>query len=155
MIDLDPVFVLAHLLATTRQGPIPGFELRDVKSGALDLRVTGRPQAATCLFCRKTIASWKGRPAGKRTTRMRALPKSLDAAMREHTPACSEAWLWGVLSRWSTGFATPFERRSIETWRARFVRVETMFARLPHPPGSDIAQELEVALIAISRLWDP
>jgi len=58
-----------------------------------------------------------------------------------------------VLARWSTGFASPSETLAITTWRDRFPRVELVFDRLPAPPSSEIALNLEVALIQISRMW--
>lgn len=35
------------------------------------------------------------------------------------------------------------------------IRLPGIFDSLPQPPGSDMAQNLEVALIAISRMWTP
>ncbi len=163
MIDVESVIALQHLVTQTRPGRVRGFELHDVRTGQLDGRLTGRAQSATCMFCHRTVASWKGRPSPKRNPKGMLVPDVLDAAIRDHTPACAEAWMWTVLARWSTGFATDAERAAITTWRERDFMADPrrphapqmalVFDRLPHPPGSEVAQELEVALIAISRLW--
>ena len=145
--------VLLHLIENRRLTAVPEFELRDVRTETLDVRITGRAQSATCVFCRKTLVSWRARPASKRRTPL--VPLSLEHAISDHTPACAEAWLWSVLARWSTGFASPAERDAIALWRERDFGAEAaaLFDRLPQPPGSEVAQEIEVALIAISRTW--
>jgi hypothetical protein len=164
MIDVDSVLVLHQLVSRTLPRRIRGFELHDVRTGEPDARLTGRAQSATCLFCKKTVASWKGRPPAKRNPKGMLVPAALDTAMRDHTPECAEAWMWSLLARWSTGFATDVEQAAIATWRERDFMVDPrrphaanmarVFDRLPQPPGSELVQELEVALIAISRMWD-
>jgi hypothetical protein len=145
--------VLLHMIENRRLTAVPEFELRDVRTETLDVRITGRAQAATCVFCRKTLVSWRARPASKRRSSL--VPRALEQAIATHTPSCAEAWLWSVLARWSTGFATAAERDAIAIWRERDFGADAaaLFDRLPQPPGSDVAHEIEVALIAISRAW--
>jgi len=165
VIDVESVIMLEQLVTRTLPGRIRGFELHDVRTGELTPRLTGRAQSATCVFCKKTVATWKGRPATKRNPKGMITPLSLFIAIRDHTPGCAEAWMWGVLARWAIGHGTDQERTAITTWRERDCMTDPrrgdaaamprVFDRLPHPPGSEVAQELEVALIAISRLWEP
>lgn len=165
MIDVDSVITLERLVAGTQPGRIRGFELHDVRTGAADATLTGRAQSATCVFCKKTVATWKSRPSSKRNPKGMVTPLSLLVAVRDHTPDCAESWMWSVLARWAIGHASEAERAAVTIWRERDcmgdprrsngVVMPKVFERLPHPPGSDVAQELEVALIAISRLWDP
>lgn len=68
--------------------------------------------------------------------------------------------MWRMLAKWSTGLASPDEERAILQWRERYVDgvlsragLRDVFSRLPAPPGSDVAQEIEVALLAIARVW--
>jgi hypothetical protein len=151
---------LLHLIENRRRTAVPEYELQDVRNGKIDKQITGRAQSATCVFCRRTVTSWGARPASKR--RALSIPESLVFAIGVHTPSCAERWLWTVLSRWSIGLASEAEAKAILVWRdrnygldsrRRSLGVAAMFDRLPHPPGSPIAQEIEVALIAISRLW--
>jgi len=145
--------VLLHLIENRRLTVVPEFELNDVRTNSVDVRITGRAQSATCVFCRKTLVSWRARPASKRRTAL--VPRALELAIATHTPSCAEAWLWSVLARWSTGFASSAERDAIAIWRERDFGADAaaLFDRLPQPPGSEVAQEIEVALIAISRTW--
>jgi hypothetical protein len=165
MIELWLVVELFHRAADTRPSRVPGFELHDIATGALDARVTGRAQSATCLFCRKTLVTWPARARLPRARTSAPIPQALRRAEHEHTPACAEAWMWALLARWAIGHATELERRSVETWREIHFApamigvhhtppsMADIFERLPQPPSSQVAQELEVALIAISRLW--
>ncbi|MEO8550984.1 MAG: hypothetical protein ABI678_13455 [Kofleriaceae bacterium] len=159
------MLVLEQLVSRTLPGRIRGFELHDVRTGTLDTRLTGRAQSARCVFCKKTVATWKARPSPKRNPKGMVTPLSLVAAVRDHLPGCAEGWMWSVLARWAIGHATDAERAAVATWRERdcagdprrgdAAAMPRVFDRLPHPPGSEVAQELEVALISISRLWDP
>jgi len=147
----ETIIMLRHMIAGTRITRVPGFELHDVKTHERDRSITGRAQSATCVFCSRTLVSWPGRPATRRNPN--AMPDALEVAIRTHTPGCAEQWMWTALARWSTGFATPEEAAVIVTWRERFPAAEAVFARLPARPHSELAQDLEVALIQISRLW--
>ena len=164
MVDVELVHVLYQLVTGTRRMAVPGFELRDLATSEVQPRVTGRAQSATCVFCRKTIAAWRARARPARPRAPLPMPVALAAAIAEHQPACAEQWMWSVLARWAIGFATPEEHAAITAWRERHVdegawrrapALVDVFARLPQPPGSEMAQQLEVALIAISRLWEP
>lgn len=143
--------MLHHMIAGTRITRVPGWGLHDVKSHVRDRGITGRAQAATCLFCNRTLVSWPGRPATRRNPH--AMPDALEAARRTHTPGCAEGWMWTALARWSIGFATSEEASAIATWRERFPAAEAVFSRLPAPPHSERAHDLEIVLILISRLW--
>jgi hypothetical protein len=147
----ETIIMLHHMIAGTRITRVPGFEVHDVKSRARDHGITGRAQAATCLFCNRTLVSWPGRPATRRNPR--STPEALEAATRTHTPGCAEQWMWTALARWSTGFATPAEAAAIATWREQVSAAEAVIARLPAPPHSELAHALEVVLILISRIW--
>ncbi|HEY0252116.1 MAG TPA: hypothetical protein VGC41_11355 [Kofleriaceae bacterium] len=159
MIDVEVAIWLVHLVGRTRVGVVAGYELHDVKTHALDTKITGRAQYATCITCRKTIASWRARPFAMRS-RANKLDPNVEAQLRAHSPACVGDWMWRILAKWSTGFASAEESEAIVLWRERYVEgvlsranMRDVFTRLPAPPGSEIAQEIEVALIAISRLW--
>ncbi|MFT3695754.1 MAG: hypothetical protein QM831_21635 [Kofleriaceae bacterium] len=159
MIDTEVAIWLVHLVAQTRVGVVPGYDLHDVKTHALDSKITGRAQYATCISCKRTIATWRARPFAMRT-RANKLEPAIETLLRAHSPACVEDWMWRMLAKWSTGFATPAEVHAIAMWRERYVdgvmsrkNMRDVFSRLPAPPGSEIAQEIEVALLAIARVW--
>lgn len=159
MIDVEVAIWLVHLVGNTRVGSVAGYELHDLKTHELDTRITGRAQYATCVCCRKTIATWKARPFAMRTLQNK-LPAYADAQLRAHSPACVEDWMWRMLAKWSTGLASPDEERAVLQWRERYIDgvlsragMRDVFSRLPAPPGSEVAQEIEVALLAIARVW--
>ena len=91
---------------------------------------------------------------------------------------CSAAWLRLTVARWATKQLTDEETWWFDRWREKhakphvppekrdwqhdpYNRIPPELAdlfdvtRLPHPPGSETALALEIALIAISRVWWP
>lgn len=156
----------------THRYPNGPFELRDTKSGLwVGGTVTGQAQAMRCKFCKKQVASWPSMPKNKKSKGRINWPDPLTNALHGHIEKCAYEWLRIVIAKESTGFLTDIECKHYHEWmqtcmkppneRDRDYRdyntrpreLEPLFKNNPHPPGSDMAQNLEVALIAISRMW--
>lgn len=166
-----------HIKALRRSGwwetertVLSTYILRDQRTGVVDTEFTNKAQNAACVFCRKVIASWKAKPRkGKQMKRWTfSLPKELKDLEVTHIKDCAIKWMWAELSKWSTGIDTT-RAASIVKWRddlrkrqkdyegyeingqpTLYRALLSVFDRLPHPPGSEMALNLEESLVNIA-----
>lgn len=135
--------------------------------------INGKAQNVSCVFCRKMVASWPGSVKARKSSRQNRRnqwPNSgeIQKAL-EHSKICAVDWLVRELSKWSTGIDTTKDFQ-IREWRRRLEKIENdpnldtiwysrptlllkVFKTLPQPPDSEMALNLEVGLIGVSRLW--
>lgn len=150
------------------------YRVKDLKSGEWS-DLDGKPKSAVCTFCRKTLET------SRKQRVQQKLPHQIEpfkdqTKILAHVQPCALRYLREQLSLWSTGQMRADEHEVVKKWRKErltprrrddmwgafemhnraddLVDLARVFDVLPQPPGSDMALNLEVALVAISRLYE-
>lgn len=148
--------------------PHPPYKLRDTKKGTWGFDVKkGRAQSVVCKFCNKQVGAW---PSHAKKSKDSTWPDPMLSALYEHMPLCARRWLRTTLSRWHTNQMSPDDEAKVFRWTHQHMKsrgdrdslyynqipkeLDGIFDNLPEPPGHPVTQELEVMLIATSRLWE-
>lgn len=132
--------------------------LRDIVNAKVAGVFTNRAQSATCLFCRKTLVTWK--KGTSRDARQRTLPV-------KHLKTCARQWIADTMCAYSCE-SMNIDRRIIV---ARYISKRTrewdagpyyqrkpmgwdkFIESLPQPAYSTMALYLEISLVAISDYY--
>jgi hypothetical protein len=153
----------------------PPYYLRNIKQQKITgITVTGHAQSVHCRFCGKQFGTLPQRARSQRGAKSwRHSSGTLWALLNLHLDACAYQWMRSVLCRWSTGQLTRDEHDHVVAWQKKHMasartddgpyerreriphELTGIFDNLPEPPGHPMPQALEVALVAISRMWVP
>lgn len=155
--------------------PDAPYQLRNIQQKTFTgITVTGHAQSIHCKFCGRQIGVLPARPKNKRGHNKSVFaPQALYDITNAHLEPCALVWLRATLCRWSTGLLSIDEHDHVVAWQKKHMspvretdgpyerrdriphELDGIFDNLPEPPGHPMAQALEVALVAISRLWVP